>query len=34
MKKYETPVLDVTELLKSDVITTSDGDTPPKDFAW
>ena len=34
MKKYETPVVEVAELLSTDVITTSEGDTPLFAYAW
>lgn len=34
MKNYETPTIDVTNLVIEDVITTSPGDTPGYDYAW
>ena len=34
MKKYETPIVEVTELYEGDVIVTSQGDTPLFDYAW
>jgi hypothetical protein len=34
MKKYEAPVIDITNLLSNDVITTSPGDTPDYEMAW
>ena len=34
MKKYESPVIELTELIAEDVITTSPGDTPTYDYAW
>jgi len=34
MKIYETPVLVVSELTASDIITVSGGDTPVTDWEW
>ena len=36
MKKYESPVVEITELSNSDVITASYGDTPwiNVEFEW
>ena len=34
MKKYETPVLEITELQSSDIITASTGDSPFVSYEW
>ena len=34
MKKYDSPVIEITEISASDVITTSTGDTPFATFEW
>ena len=34
MKNYETPVLVVSELTSSDIITVSGGNTPVTDWEW
>jgi hypothetical protein len=34
MKIYETPVIEITTLSTSDIITTSAGDTPVYEYAW
>ena len=34
MKAYEAPVLELTELNSTDVITVSTGDLPLGDYEW
>ena len=34
MKIYETPILTVSELTSSDIITVSGGSTPVTDWEW
>ena len=34
MKIYEAPVVEITALATSDIITTSAGDTPSVEYAW
>ena len=34
MKIYEAPVVEITTLTTSDIITTSAGDTPNVEYAW
>ena len=34
MKIYESPILMISELESSDIITTSGGDTPVTDWEW
>ena len=34
MKTYETPILEISALASSDIITTSTGDSPFVSFEW